>query len=322
MSRKVVPFSHRDISSLAKFLRSSLSIIDGNPPKQTEVLNVLARSVGYRSHAAFVSSVKKPVGQSRLVALGIVPGSFREYFLLDDAGQVIDRRHTHPVDQLQFAMSVVIELGHAQAEVVVRAIGHSRGWSFDSDYHPDEQQVGTDTLQEFKKVFVNEHVNLFNVHEVNITLAKAGGSGKGTHQFGKETMIVSENQFGRLSSAVSAVNFETKSCADVMDWMCNQAMGKCAAETSPGALLGFADYLDKVIAVSGEPRMYNWNHEKAAGIRRILSDWARGKRKGERDRRYIYGNLAAFHSPTSWLGRAPTVPDSVRDAMMSLARQG
>ena len=96
-------------------------------------------------------------------------------------------------------------------------------------------------------------------------------------------------------------------------------MGKCGTETSPEALLGFADYLDAVIAVSGQPFMYSWNHEKAGGIRRILSDWARGKRKEERDRRYIYGNLTAFHPPTSWSGRAPTVPDAVREAM-SVAR--
>ena len=320
MSRKIVPFAHRDISSLAKFLRSNLTIIDGKPPKHTEVLNVLARSVGYRNHAALVSSVKQPEGQRRLVAVEIVPNSLREYFLLDDAGQVIDRRHTHPVDQLQFTMNVVIELGHAKAEIVVRAIGRGRGWSFDSDYHPDEQRVGTDTLRAVEKVLVNVSVNLFKVHEVNITLAKHGNSGNGARQLGKRTMVVSENQFGKLSSAVSTVNFETNSCADVIGWMRGQTNDVSTTETPPEALLGFADYLDKVIAVSGQPMMYSWNHEKAAGIRRILSDWASGKRKIEKDRRYIFGNLMAFHPPTSWLGRPPTVPDAVVNAMMSAAR--
>ena len=108
--------------------------------------------------------------------------------MLNGAGQVIDRRHTNPVDQLQFTMNVVIELGHAQAEVVVCAIGRGRGWSFDSNYQPDEQQVGTDTLLALKEMLVHENVDLFKVHEVKISLSKSGGNGKAIHEIGKETM--------------------------------------------------------------------------------------------------------------------------------------
>ena len=53
MSRKQVPFAHRDISSLAKFLRNNLSISHGRPPKHTEVLNALAQKRGFSKPRGF-----------------------------------------------------------------------------------------------------------------------------------------------------------------------------------------------------------------------------------------------------------------------------
>ena len=101
----------------------------------------------------------------------------------------------------------------------------------------------------------------------------------------------------------------------VLDWMRDYAKDYLEPSVPNQALLAFTDYLDNVIAVSGQPFMYSWNTEKAAGIRDILGRWTKGKRKTEADRDYVFRNLFVFGAPKAWRGRPPFIPEVVQRAM-------
>jgi hypothetical protein len=60
MSRTALPFHAPDVSQLAKALRSQLAGRDGLPG-HVEVLNILARSAGYRNFQHFRSAAARPL---------------------------------------------------------------------------------------------------------------------------------------------------------------------------------------------------------------------------------------------------------------------
>ena len=314
MSRTIIPFEHRDVSSLAKFLRSGLEAKNVDVPKHTEMLNLLARSRGFRNYAAYKASIpEESNNKDRLVVLELINSQIAEYYKRDADGKIVDRRH-HTVDQIQFTMNVKIELGHARTDVVVHALGRGASWSFSPEYEPDRAGIAKSALHELGESLSADSVDLFRVHEVGISLSKMGREGGQSYGNEVEVFRVSANQYTILEEAVALANSATTQCEKIVEWMQEVSRTPELAMRNKACIREALNHLDTVIECSGEPFMHGWNIEKATSIRHIMTKWAEGKQSNKRDRDYVFRNLFVFNAPPSWTNQPPEIGPALEAA--------
>ena len=305
--RTAIPFIHRDISSLAKSLRSGLEAKNTTAAlKHTEMLNLLAQSRGFRNFAAYkASALEESVSNDRLVALEVLPTTVTEIYSRGADGDILDRRHQQ-VDQIQFSMNVHIDVGHASTDVVVHAIGLGVSWSFPPEYQPDEGRIVKSALKVLGDILTSGPVDLFGVHKVEVIASKMGDEDDHSYDNQVELVHLTPSQYAVLDEAVAQTNSATKQTKKVIQWLLEVARAPERARQNATVTRQALDYLLAIVECSGNRFMDSWNREKSQGIYDVMTDWSNG-RVNDRHDDYAFRNLYSFAAPTSWTSPPPDI---------------
>lgn len=332
-----VPFASPDIKKLARFIRTHLHDSHEVEVKQTQMLDLLARSQGYRNFAALkactlsASSVEPPQEQrsgvtaasttdlkqsvstqQRLLKLRLHNTGFRETFIKGSEGEWIDRREVEVVDQLAYSMNVRIEAGDLQAEVILHVDANPLDGRFSSDLKVDEDLVkmkSLDALSEHLKTTVGSF-DFFGPVNVAISLGNADNatSDSPSSAIHEIEQNVPKPVFDEVSKAITFINIATENCESVVTRLkaLTRPLGRQLSGAERQWLDHVSNYLQQLPDLSGQPFMFSWNREKLTGVRHAIERWQSGEWSNEDQ--WVLQDLSVFQPPRAWYGPPPEVP--------------